>query len=121
MSTRAIIRFGYGKGEPDATIYRHCDGYPDGENGVPAGLARFFADVKAQTTDTRFADPAYLAAKYVVWQAGQNARDPAKPLDFLSVGVVNGSWADYAYAYDVNCGTLDADGSPSVTWNDDDE
>jgi hypothetical protein len=120
MSTHAIIRFGYGSDrKPDAVIYRHGGGYPNGDHGVPADLRRFFADVRAQTSDTRFCDPAYLAAKYVVWQAGQNAPDKDKPLDFLSVGVVSGRWADYAYAYDVNCATMDADGNPAVTWNED--
>lgn len=96
MSTRCVINFCYERGKDVAKIYRHWDGYPD---SVLPDLDQFFCDVEAQTDDTRFSDPSYLAAKYVVWQAGKNARDPKKPLDFLSVGVLNEVPGDAEFEY----------------------
>ncbi len=117
MSTRCVIGF-YGthpsEGKPEALIYRHGDGYPDGKHGVPASLARLFVDVAAQTSDTRFDDPSYLAAKYVVWQAGEYASDKAKPLAFLSLGIVMNEPGDIEYRYAVVC--LGRRGTPAVYW-----
>lgn len=109
MSTRANIHFASG-GEVLANVYKHSDGYPDAM--LPA-LEAFFADVASQTRDTRFSDPEYLAAKYVVWQAGQNAPDRA-PLDFIGVGITNWDAGDAAYVYTVDC---KSDGTPAVTWS----
>lgn len=111
MSTRCTINFMYGENEIAAKIYRHSDGYPDTEHGVPADLDRFFKDVQAQTKDTRFSDPSYLAAKYVVWQAAQYAGD--NPLDFLSVGVCMKDPGDIEYTYFV---TWTGGPLPEVTW-----
>jgi len=109
MSTRCSIHFTY-QGQVQANVYRHSDGYPD---GVLPDLDRFFAEVEKQTDDTRFGDPTYLAAKFVVWQAGEMAELQAKyrypepgevrPLDFLSVGVQVTDPDDIAYVYDVEC------------------
>ena len=126
MSTRCVINFTNGNGTVAAKIYRHSNGYPDTEHGVLADLTRFFADVQAQTQDTRFGDAPYLAAKYVVWQARKNARhivqgdvfksSPSqahritfvshaddRPLDFLSVGIVMEDPDDIEYVYTVKC------------------
>ena len=104
MSTRCNIHFAYSTDEPpEANIYRHSDGYPEGEE--------FFTEVEAQTTDTRFNDPSYLAAKFVVWQAGQFAKHGSgQPLDFLSLGVTNKDAGDGEYVYTVICGN----GRPEV-------
>lgn len=117
MSTRCNIHFSYGARERDlaANIYRHSDGYPDGKHGVPADLARFFAAVEEATRDTRFDDPEYLAAKYLVWQAGECTRS-GKALDFLGVSPCIEDHGDIEYVYTVNCGALDESGHPSVTW-----
>ncbi len=133
MSTRCVINFTDGK-RIDAKVYRHSDGYPDGPNGVPADLKHFFADVVKQTKDTRFDDPSYLAAKYVVWQADQNrqmedkyhaslqkAGDPrfeqqhesTSMLDFLGVGIVLEDPGDIEYRYFVDCSTAKP---PKVRW-----
>lgn len=113
MSTRCNIHFTYaGRDEVEANVYRHSDGYPD---GVLPDLEKFFEAVEAQTSDTRFNDPTYLAAKFVVWQAGEYARMGAynyltgktgevKPLDFLSVGVMTRDAGDGEYIYTVECG-----------------
>ncbi len=111
MSTPAIIKFG-GSGIIVARIYRHWDGYPD---IMLNDLQRFFQDVENQTNDTRFNDPAYLAAKFVVWQALQNGSDLNKPLDFLSLGVVNEEY-DGDYEYIVHSDNLDDNGRPEVTY-----
>lgn len=124
MSTRCNIHFTDKTGEIEANIYRHGDGYPD---GVLPDLERFFAEVEAQTKDTWFNDPSYLAAKFVVWQAGENARIAAfdymtgkqgevKPLDFLSVGIVSADAGDGEYVYTVECSPGYPPRRPSVTW-----
>jgi hypothetical protein len=121
MSTRCVINFTAGK-EIIAKVYRHCDGYPD---GVLPDLQTFFTAVEGDTKDTRFGDPSYLAAKYVVWQAEQYANTydfrtnppskKAKPrLDFLSVGIVLTNPFDIEYEYDVQCARLDSKGRPTV-------
>lgn len=120
MSTRANIHFNYSNGETAANIYRHADGYPD---GVLPDLDRFFAAVEAQTEDTRFSDASYLAAKFVVWQAGENATMQAydfrtgqpgevRPLDFLSVGIMSEDASDGDFVYEV---TETGNGRPTVT------
>ena len=99
MSTRATVHFQQ-NGRDEAIVYRHYDGYP-GANGLESDLKRFFKDVEAQTSDTRFDDPSYLAAKFVVWQAAQYAK--TEKLDFLGVGVVLEDPGDIEYRYILAC------------------
>lgn len=122
MSTRSTTHFVYGDSEPEAIIYRHTDGYPEG-HGVDL-TTRFFADVEAQTQDTRYGDPSYLAAKLVVWLANEFATSltlhddgthewgKSEMLDFISVGVMREDPGDIEYRYVVDCGAID--GSKSV-------
>lgn len=131
MSTRAAIHFVGGKGgKPTAIVYRHNDGYPD---GLGLDLRQFVADVKEHCPDTRFTDPSYLAAKWVVWDADNHARSNAEfaqrfakqfphmkaddavyhPLKFLSVGIVDRDPGDIEYRYHVIC-----DGKPTLTCQD---
>lgn len=125
MSTRCNIHFSYGK-DTVSNIYRHSDGYPE---GVVPDLTEFFTDVKAECKDTRFGDPSYLAAKYVVWQAQAFAVDydfsgsgpikvkpKASRLDFRSLGVMTEDAGDAEYIYNVDCNKHDADGFPVVTY-----
>lgn len=101
MATRATIHFKYVDEEKsEAIVYRHWDGYPE---GMGQDLYRFLEEVKNQCADTRFNDPPYLAAKYVVWQAGEYAKDKTKPLDFLSVGVVQEDPGDIEFRYTLHC------------------
>jgi len=110
MSTRCCIHFhANGNAMPSSIVYRHSDGYPE---DVLPDLDRFFSEVENQTTDTRFGDPSYLAAKFVVWQAGERAY-PAKPLAFLGVGVVLADPGDIEYRYHLECSYDDA--RPVVT------
>lgn len=118
MSTRCVINFCFGK-QVKAKIYRHCDGYPD---GVLPDLTEFFNEVKRQTYDTRFHDPSYLAAKFVVWQAELNAATRASyyppkceknNLDFLGVGIIMNNPGDIEYEYFIRCYS---DGVPIVEW-----
>lgn len=115
MSTRATVHFCNSNGTTQAIVYRHYDGYP---SGLGEDLQRFLRDVKAQTSDTRFNDPSYLAAKFVVWQAGEYAEDKSKPLDFLSVGVVLQNPGDIEYQYKVLCGGgyVSDNTVPEVEW-----
>lgn len=121
MSTRATIHFTRG-GETDAIIYRHGDGYPD---GLGEDLKTFLNEV-AKLPDNRFNDPAYLAAKWVVWDAAQMAkshdevvksfgRESHGPLDFLSVGILMKDPGDIEYRWTVDCGKHDKTGKPTVS------
>jgi hypothetical protein len=125
MSTRCTVHFtsGAGGAHSDAIIYRHSDGYP--ESMLP-DLADFFDAVMAQTTDHRFGDPSYLAAKYVVWLADQFAKKlvavgdsyeyvKAEKLDFISVGVVQADPDDIEYRYTVHCRAPREGDCPDVT------
>ena len=110
MSTRSTTHFmDTLGGDPRAIIYRHSDGYP---SGAGKDIQQFLRDVSENTKDTRFGDPSYLAAKYVVWLAARFARSyernaetgeygyvPNHPLDFLSVGVVLDDPGDIEYRY----------------------
>lgn len=101
------------KAQPTAMIYRHWDGYPS-ETGVD--LVKFLDTCRA-LPDGRLSDPAYLAAKYVVWLADQFRREYDRKtdthvlpegkhlLDFLSVGIVSGKPEDWGadYLYKVVC------------------
>lgn len=129
MSTRCIINFCDGA-EVEAKVYRHSDGYPTGPCGVPAALKTFFAAVKRDTKKgnggPRFNDPNYLSAKFVVWQAAQNATDynvktgesvpHGRALDFLSVGIMMTDPWDIEWRYFIDCSVLDAKGYPTVRW-----
>lgn len=124
MSTRCVINFTRGQSIA-AKVYRHYDGYPDGAGGVVSSLAKFFSDVEKQTHDTRFNDPSYLAAKFVVWQANEYSqkRDSktgklkkGKMLDFLGIGIVMANAGDIEYEYFVDCSRRDAKGWPMVAW-----
>jgi len=123
MSTRSNIHFCQG-GQAAANIYRHSDGYPE---GAGTDMYKFFAAVKEQTDDTRFNDPEYLAAKFVVWLTdimhqysrgwNQHREWPAnmpRPLAFLCVGVCMTDHGDIEYQYAVHCDRLDKDGFPTV-------
>lgn len=113
MSTRCVINFCDAPTERYARkivakVYRHDDGYPE---GVEPDLEQFFDAVRDQTNDTRFNDPSYLAAKFVVWQANINGRGN-QPLDFRGLGVILENPSDIEYEYFVDCGSV---GSPKVT------
>jgi hypothetical protein len=120
MSTRSTTWFVSGDtSRPEAKVYRHADGYPEGHG---RDLQRFFGDVADQTRDTRFDDPSYLAAKLIVWLAREFATSydggkrtshaDTRPLDFLSVGVVQDDPGDVEFVYVVDCATFDAAGVP---------
>ncbi len=104
MSTRACIHFLDNDEELAVTgqpiIYNHCDGYP---SGLGADLLAFLDEVEAQCpNDTRFNDPEYLAAKWVVYKAGGYSR--GTPLSFTSVGICSADHGDIAFRYVVRCG-----------------
>ena len=109
MSTRCNIHFTYGE-EIVSNIYRHSDGYPE---GVLPDLQTFFHAVLKDCDGyaTRFDDPEYLAAKYLVWQAAQYGEG----LAFSSVSPCLQDHGDIEYIYTVDCAMLDNDGFPSVS------
>lgn len=108
MSTRATVHFkDTPKAKPTAIVYRHGDGYP---TGLGADLKAFFKELADHVGDTRFTDSAYLAAKWVVWDAHrmrsaqeQWSGKQRHVLDFLSVGIVNKDPGDTEYRYEVIC------------------
>lgn len=113
MATRSNVHFVVG-GRTYANIYIHYDGYPS--NRVKE-LKEFFYAVKVQTTDTRFNDPEYLAAKFVVWysQSGLGEGSSSPSLDFLGIGVSTQDHGDIEYIYEVHCDTLNDEGVPEIT------
>jgi hypothetical protein len=127
MSTHATFRFVDSDGTCYATIYRHSDGYLECGG---RDIFRFFDAVREQTGDTRFSDPAYLSAKYVVFLASQFANHyewndagefvaiPNQPLDFLSVGIIpEGQDHGEEYRYTIHAsGDWGSDGHPEVTY-----
>ena len=126
MSTRSTTHF-VERDRVAAIVYRHSDGYPE---AAGADLLDFFAQVKEQTQDTRFYDPTYLAAKYVVFLAGMFALsatygpdadgkwaehpENVKPLNFISVGVMLEDPGNIEFRYLVHC-DKQVDGRPEVT------
>lgn len=126
MSTRSSTHFMMGD-KIKANVYRHTDGYPEG-HGID--IHKFFQDVEWQTTDTRFNDPTYLAAKMVVWLAAKMApyshsmyefsdverlkEAKSEPLNFLSVGVQITDPLDIEYIYEIHCDKFDTKGRPIV-------
>jgi hypothetical protein len=132
MGTRCNIHFNDGE-TVCANIYRHYDGYPgkvvDGkevEGGVLPDLLTFFTELLENVRDHRFTDPTYLAAKFLVWQAKQNARvynvetgeyaDAPHYLEFLSVGITLHDAGDGEFIYELDCEDRDAKGCPSIRW-----
>ena len=132
MGTRCNIHFNAGK-TVCANIYRHYDGYPGNvkngvatEGGVLADLLEFYAELLANVNDRRCTDPTYLAAKFVVWQAKQNARtytgmvdgkakyEDNHFLDFLSLGICMEDAGDAEFIYELDCEKLDTKGCPAV-------
>lgn len=114
MSTRATIHFKYkGDSKASAIIYRHSDGYPE-EPGLGQDLQRFVNDIRANVKDNRFSDAAYLAAKWVVWDAhrqrAQCVELPDHICNFLSIGVVRSDPSGIEYRYTIVC-----DGKPTIT------
>ena len=105
MSTRATVHFEEGS-HTSAIIYRHCDGYPD---GLGNDLEAFLTELGENVKDTRFGDPSYLAAKWVVWDAMQMHKYAAElyhddhALNFLSVGIVSEDPPDIEWRYIVRC------------------
>ena len=108
MATRTNIHFKYGMGIV-ATVYRHYDG---DEQTVKKDLETFFKDVESETKDTRFNDPSYLAAKFVVWQADQYSN--GGKLNFLGVGIMNEEGGDIEFRHFVDCGNFDENGHPRI-------
>ena len=120
MSTRCNVRFMDDSKTPEANIYIHSDGYPDGEHGIVNKFRMFLQCLVDNVRDKRFNDPSYLAAKFVVFMAHEFAGDNHF-LEFLSVGVVNENAGDGEYVYNVyppntkNAGNTEM---PGLAWFD---
>jgi hypothetical protein len=112
MATRSNIEFAYND-RVVANVYVHYDGTP--MNRIPE-LQHFFLEVKSQTQDTRFSDPSYLAAKFIVWYTQVREHRNGKPLDFLGIGVAVQNAADSDYIYRVHCDRTDTLGLPLVKY-----
>lgn len=112
MSTRANVHF-KGWNQVRANVYRHCDGYP---SGLGKDLQKFLRDVKKHSpNDPRFGDPEHLAAKFIVWQTLQYAKDfKEHPLEVLGVSPTVEDHGDIAYTYIVDCDQCDSKGFPKI-------
>ena len=132
MGTRSTTHFidsRFGN-TPEAIIYRHWDGYPD---GAGKDIFKFLSRCK-RLSDTRLGDTSFLAARYVVFlgemyatdslwkdskgklhdssynhknpeEQRQHVKVPRKErIDFLSVGVMKDDPLDIEYRYVIDCG-----------------
>lgn len=111
MSTRSNIVFCNDEGVEFARLYKHWDGYTS--NVLPL-LERFFdAVLEDASADTRFGDPVYLSARFVVFHADETR---GGSLNFTGIGVVPGgeSWGGPTYEYRVLCANPSA--RPRVEW-----
>ena len=111
MSTRATVHFQY-KGVTKAIVYKHSDGYPD---GLGKDLEKFLDEVEENLSDTRFNDPQYLAAKFVVWQVKDYEKYYGLKnhfLDFFNVGIYLTDPSDIEYRYLLECSSYD---KPTIT------
>lgn len=136
MSTRCNIHFNHGR-TICANIYRHSDGYPgevvNGEQveyGVLGDILKFFRELKENVRDTRLGDAEYLAAKFLVWQAKELAREykgwdektkkavyePSHYMEFLGVSPCRRDHGDIEYIYEVDCDKFDDEGFPIIRW-----
>jgi len=82
-----------------ATIYKHYDGDP---HTIFQDFQNFFNASKT-LKDSRFNDPNYLAARYVVWLANQFSE--TSPIDFLGVGICITQPYGIQYQYFIDCST----------------
>lgn len=126
MSTRSTTHFRETlDGPTTAIVYRHHDGYP---TGAGADLLKFIEQVKEQTSregasyyGTRFNDPSYLAAKYLVFLVTEGYQfDKEYPLDFGGVGIMNDDPGDIEYRYIVVAGTEPTLYVQKIGWNEPD-
>jgi hypothetical protein len=103
---RATIHFCHGK-ETEAIVYSHFDG-----DSLDEDLKEFFADVEKQAPkDTRFDDPTYLAARFVVWKAANHVASSKKHgygsgnlVDFTGIGIYMTDPSDLSCSWTVDCG-----------------
>jgi hypothetical protein len=104
MSTRSQWSFRE-KGKQIAIIYKHSDGYPDGEHGGFALWTRFtnkiMQDAALGYYGHRFDDAEYLAARFVYflcrWENGH------ENLNTSGVGIGNELHGDIEYLYEIDC------------------
>lgn len=122
MGTRAIIKFGHSVDDvlvTTATIYHHWDGYPESGSGILAKLDGFFAAVEEQCADDmygkRFEDPAYLAAKFIVYHVTECEPKSSNLLAFGGIGVVKDN-QDYGQEYEYFLDCTGRDNRPAVWW-----
>ena len=102
MSTRCQIMIEGMK----PTIYRHSDGYPDGEYGVIAAIKPFLKKFMALRGD----DPEYMLARllqHLTNLADTHDQEYAKennytPMPFLGYGISTGLHGDEDYYYIIN-------------------
>lgn len=114
MSTRGNYQFCW-DGKVQANIYVHSDNYPDGEHGGFSKINNFLDEcekLKGGYSGTRFNDPFYLSAKFIVFMSQMWNNEFEKPnLDFLGVGVMLQDAGDSDYVYKIHC---DNDARPKI-------
>ena len=80
MSTRSQIRFKE-KGDQSTQIYKHSDGYPEGQGGVVSELYEFFANYYMKDPQARFGDPSYAAADFIYWEKEKSRKSLGKQFE----------------------------------------
>jgi len=108
VSTHAIINF-VNEDKTYAKIYHHFDGETYGNL-----LEEFFKQVTKETSETRFGEASYLAAKWIVYIT-QKDNSIIPSLNFLGVGIVMKDPLFCKFEYNVDCSNLRENGFPTVT------
>jgi len=97
MSTRATIHFEQTYGNPEAIVYRHFDGYPE---GLGNALEEFLDESQMSDRDPMFDQPKYLAARWVAWDI---LRDHLTIYESTDTGIVLHDPPDIVYRYHMIC------------------
>ena len=104
MSTRSQWSFRE-KGKQIALIYKHSDGYPDGESGGFALWERFTNKIVKDAVTGNYGHcfdcAEYLAARFVVFLAIYENKE--KNLNFGGIGISSDLHGDIEYLYEINC------------------
>ena len=110
----AIVTFKDFRGKTKALIYVHNAG--DREHEMFREIEQFLIYLPLLgTKQTRFDNPRYLAAKFVVWQAMRNQEESLNPLDFRGVGIISDiTEVSYNFEFTVICLPPSVEGTPKV-------
>jgi len=91
MATRAVVKFQW-RGETEAIIYKHCDGYPEGLGSL---LLRFIEEVRRSVRSNFLDSAGGMAARFCAYLLKLDAGEV--------VEVMMAPPGDEEYTYVVEC------------------